>query len=248
MDGGDVAVLSPTLTQALCDDALATIGQDAQIGSAFDVAAKSLRLRTHASVGDVFSDELVENQAQRGTLLPFPALALPVMPTLPPAVPGSTPLTLAQDEVRRIAPCSLGEVLLRQGCKLELEAGEYAFASLDVGQDSRVEALGPVVISIAGRLAPGQKSYLGPAPSAPSLTARDVRLHVHGLNGASGNLHAGPEAAVIGQKALVRALILAPNGKLHLAGRITHTTPMIPWHASFTKATVNRGPRRTWAS
>ncbi|MBI4814718.1 MAG: hypothetical protein HY791_00590 [Deltaproteobacteria bacterium] len=216
MDGGDVAVLSPTLSQALCDDALATIGQDARIGHAFDVAAKSLRLRNHASVGDVFADELVENQAQRGTLFPFPASALPVMPALPPAVPGSPPLTLAQGEVRRIGPSSLGEVLLRQGCRLELEAGEYDFASLDVGQDSRVEALGPVVVSISGRLAPGQKSYLGPAPSAPSLTARDVRLEVHGLNGASGNLHASPEAAVIGQKAVVRALILAPNGKLHL--------------------------------
>jgi hypothetical protein len=54
---------------------------------------------------------------------------------------------------------------------------------------------------------------LGPS-SDSSLSAKDVFVYVHGINGKNGELRSNPKAAVIGVRNTVKANIFAPNGTL----------------------------------
>ncbi|MBI4815822.1 MAG: cadherin-like domain-containing protein [Deltaproteobacteria bacterium] len=191
------------------------LGQSASIDTAYDLVAATVLLRQHTAVGDVYTTTLTTSGYETfGQVHPFPS-TLPPLPLLSPITPGTRDLTLSQNGRERLSPGSYGEIRLRQRSVLELDpgldSGTFHFAELELGEESRVEAMGPVEVRIAGRLLPGAKSFLGVAPGG-SLTAKDFRLEVHGQNGASGNLDANPEAATFGQEATVRAVVLVANG------------------------------------
>ncbi|MBI4816897.1 MAG: S8 family serine peptidase [Deltaproteobacteria bacterium] len=202
--------------QQLCDDAALVLGQSASVDATHDLAAYTVRLRQRAAAGDIYTTALTTGSGGEtfGQVHPFPA-SLPSLPTLSTVAPGAQDLTLPQNSRQRLSPGAYGQVQLRQRAVAELDGGSYHFAELDLGEESRVEAFGPVEVRIAGRLSPGAKSFLGAAPGG-SLTAKDFRLEVHGENGASGNLDANPEAATFGERATVRALVLAANGTLRV--------------------------------
>ncbi len=215
--GADVGVIR-TGPGPVLGDARATVGQGVRIDPSNDLAAESVRLRQDSVVGDIFTSSLVGSGESRGAVYPFPAS----MPTLPPAgtvTAGSQPISLAQNVRQRLAPGAYGAVLLRAGSVLELDAGSFDLAELNIGEKSRIEALGPVELRIAGRLLPGSNCFIGPA-TGTTLSAKDFRMTVLGPNGGSGGPNA-TEVAVIGEKCDVRAQLLVPNGTLHLRSRAT---------------------------
>jgi len=103
-------------------------------------------------------------------------------------------------------------------------------ASLQLDDDARIEALGPVQVRIAGRVA-GRLSTLARvwigAASGVTLTAADLRIEISGKNGTSGTLTDTPVAAAFGNDATIVATVLVPNGTLQIGQRNTVTGALV---------------------
>ena len=88
-------------------------------------------------------------------------------------------------------------------------------SSLTLSSGARIEALGSVQIHVAGRLTSSSGVFVG-AASGVTLTARDIRIEVSGINGTTGSLTATPPAAGFGTGNTITALLLVPNGTLSI--------------------------------
>lgn len=181
------------------------------------IAGDTVKLKLGSTVFDIFHNELdPASNATYGQLIT--PLMLPLvanLPTLPEITPGSTDITLAQNESLSLPAGAYGEITLKKNAVLTLTGGIYHLANLNMGDDSQVLAAAPVEIRIAGRLQPGERAIIGPAAGG-GLEATDLMLFVAGINGSNGNLGGTPKAATIGFNNVVTATIYAPNGTLWL--------------------------------
>jgi hypothetical protein len=165
-----------------------------------------------AVVGDVHTNDLAGkgSAASVGTVVPFSAAVMPALPVPGPVSPGTQAVGVKNATTVTLAAGAYAGGDVKAKGKLVLSGGVYHFSSLSFGQGSRLEALAPVEVRIAGRLDAGQSEYVGPAVGS-GLGARHVRVEVNGTNGGNGDANAGPKAAVFGQASQVRALVLVPN-------------------------------------
>ena len=75
-------------------------------------------------------------------------------------------------------------------------------------------AAAPVEIRVSEHLRTWSETVVGPAPTAPTLTAADVRIKGTGVNGTTGAINTTPKAVQFGEWSHVRANVYAPNGTL----------------------------------
>jgi hypothetical protein len=188
--------------------------------------AGSVLLERRSVVGDLSTDKLVDRGGTHGTVTS--SAGVPAGPAVERAVPGTEPITVARREVRTICPGAYGEVIVKHGATLRLIGGAYDFLAVRLHAGSRIEALGPVMIRIAGKLDAHERSYVGPAPGS-GLTAKGVRVAVLGAAARcardedDGERHRAGAAAVIGAKSEVRALMAVPSGILVLGPKLKAT-------------------------
>jgi RHS repeat-associated protein len=231
VSGGDVGVSGQV--GLLPRTAAVVVEERAEVAVAHRIAAESVLIERRSVVGDLSTDKLTDRGATHGAVIPFDGVA--AGPSMPATDPGTETLTVARGTERVICPGSYGEVIVRHGATLRLIGGAYDLLSLRVHAGGRIEALGPVMVRIAGKLDAHERSYVGPAPGS-GLTAKGVRVAVLGAaarcardedDGESdedgGERHRAGAAAVIGAKSEVRALMAVPSGILVLGPKARAT-------------------------
>lgn len=181
------------------------------------VYGDSLVLRQNAQVQQVFYNQL----SNQGVILgaQHTPLALPLFTTLPPVpafTAGTQNIEVAQKGALRLNADTYGQLQVQQKATVTFSGGVYNFTAWDIGQEAALYFEAPTEIRIAGRLLVNQKTYLGPAPGATGLDARNIVIYVTGQNGSGGGINENPKAAELGQKDVVIANVYAPNGTLWL--------------------------------
>jgi hypothetical protein len=212
--GGDVGVRLVGTGPFLGGAYELTMSADAHVDTARSVLANRLLLQDRARVGDIQVNQLTQQNHPTFThQYPFPATAMPALPPMAPVTPGTAALTVKLGGTQVANPGSYGAVSVGDRGILRLNGGVYQLASLQIGNDARIEALAPVQLRVAGRFGALDRSFIG-AAAGVTLTAGDLRIEVSGKNGNSGSLTDSPRAAVFGNDANVHAVMLVPNGTL----------------------------------
>ena len=212
VSGGDVGVELASTGPFLTDGYEIGVQRFAQVALDRTVIGYSVKLLENASVGDINASDVNNAGGSHLLLGAFPS-SMPSLPTAAAVQPGSSTLAVGQFVTQQITPSNWATISLGKNAVLRLEAGPYQAASVSLGDGARLEAIGPVVLRIQGKLDATNDAFIG-AASGSTLTARDVRIEVNGINGTSGGLGADPKAANFGNHSEVHALVLAPNGTL----------------------------------
>jgi hypothetical protein len=211
--GGDVGVRLVGTGPFLGGAYELTMVGGAHVDPARNVLANRLLLRDQARAGDIQVGQLTNiNNGVFAHRYSFPT-NMPALPPTAPVTAGTSPLTVNGGATLVANPGSYAAVSVGNNGILRLKGGVYQIASLQIGNDARLEALAPVQVRIAGRFATFDRAFIG-AASGVTMNAGDLRIEVSGKNGASGSLADSPKAAAFGNDVKVKAVMLAPNGTL----------------------------------
>jgi hypothetical protein len=186
---------------------------DVSSGQFFDgnVLANTVTVKVGANVGHVFGNDItVDGFASQQTLGLDPT-ALPPVPAVTAATPGTTNISVAANQSKQLCPGQYGAMTLGANARLNLNGGVYQVSRLSLADGARLEPSEPVVILVAGNLTTGTNAVIAPHDQALNpMFARDIRVEVGG-------------AVTIGDSNRLRVHLLAPNGKL-TAGNNTFLT------------------------
>lgn len=216
---GDVVVNAASPGPTLAGGHELVVEPQATAAAGTRLAADSVWLKTKSVVGgDVAYNQLVAQGTVLGSLAT--PLALPVFPLLPafvvaPPDPGSPPVTVAAGSSQVLAAGDYDAVTVGDGGTLRFAGGSYAVASIDAGKGARLLFDASSQVRVAGRLAAGKGTVIGPEPAA-AIGPSDVVFFVAGLDGESGVLLSPPLAAAVGPDCLVAANFYVANGTLRL--------------------------------
>lgn len=186
------------------------------VNAASKIFGDSVKLKAGSDVFDVFYNTLVDNGDTHGNLVtPLTLPVVPNFPTVPSFTAGTTDVTLLANTSQTLSAGSYKDLLVRSGATLTLTGGVYEFNSWDLRGGAKVYFAAPTEVRIVGKIGADSTTEVKPDPSS-SITAKDIKIFVTGINGGSGNLGATPKAAQFGQNSIVQANIYAPNGTLIL--------------------------------
>lgn len=218
VQGGDVGVENASSGPFLVTGFEAALTADSKIDMSHDLLADQVSLRDRATVGDVEATHITtQNNPVYAHQYAFPTMPAPPAPDT--AAPSGTAFTVSNGQTQTMSAGAYGAVTVNG--TLNLSGGTYDFASLTLNNDSKVEALATTKIRIAGRLSTGDRSHI--EVSGSTLTAKDLRVEIDGLNGGSGSPTATPSAFMLGNDTVTRALILAANGTVRTGQRTNAT-------------------------
>jgi hypothetical protein len=212
----------------LANNAELSLAQDVNVISPTNfVLGDSLYLAPRARVPNPGYNTLtnVNNAAvlSGATATPFTPTLVPALPALPTITPGTTAVNVAQYARATIGAGSYGALTANQFSVITFTGGVYQFASWSIAQYVKLNFSAPTEIRIASRLAVDQFAEIGPAPTTPSVRARDIVIFVGGQNGSTGALSATPKAAAFSQYVKFAANVVAPNGTAQFLQRATIT-------------------------
>jgi hypothetical protein len=211
--GGDVGVGLAGTGPFLDGANELTIIAGAHVDLARSVLANRLSLRDSAKVGDIQVNQVTTvNNATFAHRYAFPS-SMPVLPPTAAVTAGTAALNVSAGAMVVANPGSYAAVTVGDKGILRLNGGVYQVASVQIGNDGRIEALAPVQLRVAGRFAALDRAFIG-AKSGVTLKAGDVRIEVSGKNGTSGSLTDTPKAAAFGNDGKVNAVMLVPKGTL----------------------------------
>jgi len=215
--GGQVGVMRTVAGPSLVPGYELAIGAGASVSATEAVHGNALLLGSGATLGEIHANSVVDNGATHG---PVTALgSMPAMPKMARPSPTTVPLHVTANAVTQIpANARYGAAVVEDRATLRLAGGVYDFASLTLGENSRLETDAPTIVRIQDRLATGPKAFVG--PTTPKTVALNLQIEVNGGNGIPGSLTAYPRAAFFGEKTEVRAVVLANNGTLTLSEKI----------------------------
>ncbi len=151
------------------------VGEGARIEPEARAFAPAIDLLPGALVGDVYTDALRADGASYGRFFPF--LSPPPLPRLFPLEIGAEPVIVGDGASLAIAPGTYSDVLVGTKAVLHLSSGMYSFRNVCVQNFARVEADGPVMLSVAEALELRKQASL---ETAASMTAAELRLQVDG--------------------------------------------------------------------
>lgn len=192
-----------------------SIGHNVHVADGIGIYGDTVKIKAGASVFDLYYNELINNGTARGS--EYTPLVLPLditMPEFPVPAPGTEDHVVPTRESLTLEPGSYGKIMVRRNATLILTGGTYHFENLDLGIfNAKVLFQSPTDLIINNRLKPGKGAYIGPEDGS-SISARDIRIYVCGINGNTGYLGATPKAARVGFNNILRANIYAPYGTL----------------------------------
>lgn len=168
---------------------------------AFNVLASTVTVNTQAQVGHVFGNDItLDGFASQETIGLDPA-ALPQVPAVSPATPGSTNVSTSENQARQLCPGQYGAISLGVNSTLNLNGGVYHMTRLTLADGARLEPSEPVVILVSGAVTTGIGSTILPSAQAINpMTSADIRIEAGG-------------AATLGDSNQIRAHLLV-TGKL----------------------------------
>ncbi|MEK6573342.1 MAG: hypothetical protein AABZ58_03355 [Chloroflexota bacterium] len=132
----------------------------------------------------------------------YAPLPLPLLAGLPPApsfTPGTQNIDVPENGSLTLDAGDHGELLAHNRSTITFNGGVYTFTKWDIRERVNLYFAAPTEIRIADRMDTDQNTFVGPAPSASGLTARDIRIIILGINGGSGAVGASPKAGEIGR-------------------------------------------------
>jgi hypothetical protein len=186
---GDVA--SVGVNGSVLFDVSATQG----FGS-FNVLANTVTVNINASVGHVFGNDITVNGFASQQSLGLDPSALPPVPTVTPATPGSTNVSTNANQAKQLCPGQYGAITLGTNSTLNLNGGVYQVTRLNLGDGARLEPSEPVVILVSGGVTTGIGAFIRPSAQALNpMTAASIRIEVGG-------------AVTLGDSTQVRAHVL----------------------------------------
>ena len=215
VSGGDVCARGSGTGPFLSGNVAIDLSTGVQIQTSRNVIADSVRLGTGVVTGDIQTNHLTPGTGgSHGgvtALVPLPAL-----PAVASVTAGTTNLTVATGATVTASAFNYATVTIGTGSTLRLPAGTYQLKDVSMSSGARLEASGPVQIRIANRLAGTSGAFIGPQ-SGVSLTAKDIRVEVSGINGTTGAITATPKSVAFSSGGSLTCLMLAPNGTLQFA-------------------------------
>jgi hypothetical protein len=166
-----------------------------------NVLANTVAVRTGASVGHVYGNDITVDGFASQQSLGLNPTALPQVPAVTPATPGTTNVSTNENQARQLCPGQYGAISLGVNSTLNLNGGVYQVTRLTLADGARLEPSEPVVILVSGAVTTGIGSFIRPSAQALSpMTAANIRIEVGG-------------AVTLGDSTQVRAHVLA-TGKL----------------------------------
>ncbi len=166
-----------------------------------NVLANTVTVRTNASVGHVFGNDITIDGSASHRSLGLDPTAMRQVPAATPAVPGTTNVTTNQNQAKQLCPGQYGSISLAVNSTLNLNGGVYQVTRLTLADGARLEPSEPVVILVSGAVTTGIGASLRPSAQAiNTMTAADIRIEV------GGNV-------TLGDNTQVRAHLLVPTGK-----------------------------------
>ncbi len=194
-----------------------TVGMGSVLAADSWILADTVYIEEQAVVADVFFAE-ISGAGAAGAVHHTP-VNLPLVsafPDVPVFAPGSNDVNVLANQTHTLAPGSYRNLTVGKSATVILTGGVYNFASWNVDSYVNLLVLAPTEIRVAGKLKTGNFTYLGPATSAPDVTAADIVLFVTGQNGTQGAIDETVKAASFGIKGTVIANVYVPDGTLVL--------------------------------
>jgi hypothetical protein len=211
VSGGDIGVRDP---------APASFGPQVKVGSlstvqfSNNILASSVSI-TNAQVGGVETNAQTNNgvviYGQQG---PFPAAAMPPLPS--PALPaaGTTAVTVPAFTIQSLNPGTYGA--LNVTGTLQLYAGTYTFTNVNLATFAHFAVqTGPVVVNVTGTFTAAQGVTILPplGQSASNLT----------INVAGADASSTSPAVSIGLNSTINAILAAPHGTVSFGNGVAAT-------------------------
>jgi hypothetical protein len=177
------------------------IGSDARVAIGKIIASPHVILAPRTVVGEVDATQVEATGATIAKRMPF--VAPPPIPVPGPIAAGTVPVTIAMGQNQTLSAGKFGAVEVVSQGTLTLSGGIYQFASLKLGELSRVVAKGSTIVKVAGTVVAANRVQL--APVAP-LKARDLRFEIGGVTPGTSN------GFTLGNDCTLTALVVAQRG------------------------------------
>lgn len=194
-----------------------------------DVFGDTVTLKPKAVIeAFVHFNELFEGRkskilGQKITPLDLPVNAeIPIFPTFS---IGTQDIKVTFGKTTNLAPGNYDDIKVGIKGTLILKGGIFNFDNLELSYFSNI-ICAPVApendceIRIKNRLKSKSKSFIGPSTTT-SLTPKDFRIFVAGINGKTGTLKAKPKAVELGSKTQVRSRLFAPDGTIKIKSKVS---------------------------
>jgi hypothetical protein len=161
--------------------------------SGSNALANSVTVKTGASVGHVFGNNITVDGFAQEQSLGLDPTALPPVPAVTPATPGTTNVSTHENQAKQLCPGHYGAISLGINSTLNLNGGIYHVTRLTLADGAKLEPSEPVVILVSGGVTTGIGAYIGPsAQSINPVSTADIRIEVGGsvALGDSSNVYA----------------------------------------------------------
>jgi len=164
--------------------------------------ANTVTVSTNASVGQVYGNDITVNGFVSQEFLGLDPTAMPPVPAVTPATPGTTNVTTNENQSKQLCPGQYGAISLGVNSTLNLNGGVYQVTRLTLADGAKLEPSEPVVILVTGAATTGIGAFIRPSAQAINpMTAADIRIEVGG-------------SVTLGDSTQVRAHLLVPGARL----------------------------------
>lgn len=165
--------------------------------------ANEIELANNASICTAHANIIDKNASAQIRCGTGPAVLPVVVPccTIPPATCGNQAISLGTGAVGApLAPGAYGALTMMKNSSLTLQPGTYTFCSIDMGPGAQLITNGATTINDTSDLGVADSAFLGPDSGQPLPL-----------------VNVGGTLVKLGEMAVVRALIAAPNAEVRMA-------------------------------
>jgi hypothetical protein len=191
-----------------------SVGSQDTLDAHWTLYAPAISVGNLAQVGAVDTSSLTNSGGQVGAQSGYPS-PMPPLPTIFPATPGTTNVTVAAGQQQTLSPGPYG-TLTDDGIVF-LNPGTYSFASITLGNNALLQAQpgGSTSLLVAGALSTGTQAQILPV----GQPANALTISVSATDGTNGS----PPAVSVGTGSQVIGLLAAPNGSVSFANNVQAT-------------------------
>ena len=237
--GAFTSVSGDVGSAGLSGSVLFDVGSSQGFG-AFNVLANTVRVNTQASVGHVYGNDITVDGFATQQSLGLDPIAMPQIPDVTPASPGTTDVSTNENQARQLCPGQYGAISLGVNSTLNLNGGVYHMTSLTLAQGARLEPSEPVVILVSGGLITGGGAAIVPSAQAlDPMVAGNIRVEVGGAVSLGDNNQIRAHLLVAGRFATGRflnmtgaawagSIAIGTNGSFASEGVFSAHAPSVP--------------------
>jgi hypothetical protein len=133
-----------------------------------------------AYAGHVFGNDITVDGFAAAQTLGLDPTALPSVPDVTVATPGTTNVSVAANQAKQLCPGQYGTISLGINSTLNLNGGVYQMRKLILADGAKLEPSAPVVLLVSGSMTTGIGALIAPFPPQVFMPASDIRIEVGG--------------------------------------------------------------------